>query len=175
MERKVRPGEFYRHMTGKCYQIVAVARHSETGERMVVYQALYGDFAVYVRPYDMFVSEVDREKYPEATQRYRFEQIWPQGADEGTDETRQEPGKACLSDPEPARPNPDFLRFLDADGYEEQAACLKRLARTATQKEMDSVFLVLDMKPERGPIEDQARAAIRFLETQHRYDGKRLR
>lgn len=69
------PGEIYRHFKNKTYQILAVARHSETRELYVVYQALYGDYQTYVRPYDMFISPVDHEKYPEVEQEYRFAYI----------------------------------------------------------------------------------------------------
>ncbi len=183
MGRVVKPGEFYRHFKGNLYQIMAVAQHSETGEQMVVYQALYGTFAVYVRPYEDFVSEVDHEKYPDVVQRYRFMRVEPTDAGEEKACSAAEEGQiwrpAAVEDgdgrTESMEPNPDFLRFLDADSCEERVTCLKRLARTATQQEMDSIFLVLDMKPERGSIEEQAWAAIRFLNMQRRYDGGHLR
>lgn len=68
-----KPQEFYRHFKGNIYQIRCLARHTETRERMVVYQAMYGTFEIYVRPLAMFMEEVDRAKYPDVKQKYRFE------------------------------------------------------------------------------------------------------
>lgn len=71
--RELRLRTVYRHFKGREYYVEDVAKDSETGETVVVYRALYGDRGLWVRPLGMFLSPVDREKYPDAQQTYRFE------------------------------------------------------------------------------------------------------
>lgn len=72
---KVLVGRVYRHFRGNLYLVEGIATHSETEEKMVVYRALYGDFGLYVRPYDMFLEKTDKEKYPLVEQEYRFQLV----------------------------------------------------------------------------------------------------
>lgn len=84
MDRDIRVGDIVRHFKREnvspetseyLYKVLAFASHTETGEKLVIYQGMYPPFKVCARPFDMFMSEVDREKYPDVKQKYRFEKI----------------------------------------------------------------------------------------------------
>ena len=84
LERNIHVGDIVRHFKREwvssetseyLYKILAFASHTETGERLVIYQGMYAPFKICARPYDMFMSEVDREKYPDVKQKYRFEKL----------------------------------------------------------------------------------------------------
>ena len=74
-KQEIQIGHIYRHFKGGLYQVLGIAIHTETGEKMVVYQAQYGAKEMFVRPYDMFVDSIDPKKYPRALQRHRFELV----------------------------------------------------------------------------------------------------
>ncbi len=74
-QKTVNAGEFYKHFKGQLYQVRALAENSEDNTPMVVYQAMYAPFKIWVRPLSMFLEKLDKEKYPDAAQEYRFERI----------------------------------------------------------------------------------------------------
>ena len=73
MENELKIHGIYKHFKGDLYIVEDIATHSETKEKYVIYRQLYGDGSLYIRPYDMFLSKVDREKYPNVQQEHRFE------------------------------------------------------------------------------------------------------
>ena len=177
------PGQIYKHFKDKMYQIIAVAIHSETKEKMVVYQGLYGDFGVYVRPYDMFMNEVDHDKYPNVTQKYRFECVGVvgQGCTEANIDNQVE---VCKADPvadivesgegeEVA--NPDLLAFLDAETYEEKKEVLVAMRPRITDRLINDIAVSLDVIVEEGDIEKRLRSLLYCVSKLDEYEVNRLR
>lgn len=78
MSRELKIGGLYHHFKkdkGQNYKVIGVALHTETEEDLVIYQQQWGDGRMFARPIDMFLSEVDKEKYPNVTQKYRLEEV----------------------------------------------------------------------------------------------------
>ena len=152
MEPKI--GSVDRHFKGNLYEVKAIALHSETGEKMVVYQALYGDGDTYVRPYDSFVSKVDRIKYPDADQEYRFEE---QKAQDSPDI------------------DPMVMQFLETEDFEEKFTILGGLHHRITKDQISIMAMSLDVTIEDSEIEDMYRQLKTCVDTRRRFETTRLR
>lgn len=194
MDRTPKPGELYRHFKNKLYQIVTVATHSETGEKLVIYQALYDDFGVYARPLDMFVSEVDHEKYPDVKQKYRFERITPQTKQTDTQVKSEAIGQSAAKLPEVLSvqaqachepvpeaeegqaPNPRLMEFLDADTFEEKYNILVSMRDTITDRLIDDIAVVMDVVVPEGPLQKRYDDLKNTIKTRQYYEfSNRLR
>lgn len=196
MDRTPKPGELYRHFKNKLYQIVTVATHSETGEKLVIYQALYDDFGVYARPLDMFVSEVDHEKYPDVKQKYRFERVTIKDKPEdmlrksissdanvitaNAPENVSVQAQAC-HEPVPdvdegQAPNPRLMEFLDADTFEEKYNILVSMRDTITDRLIDDIAVVMDVVVPEGPLQKRYDDLKNMIKTRQYYEfSNRLR
>lgn len=194
MERIPQCGEIYRHFKNKLYQIVTVAKHSETGEKLVIYQALYGDFATYARPLEMFVSEVDYEKYPQVTQKYRFEKVDIASVKQENDGTVGcvKPKKSGQQDipvqseelhaveqttdsAENSGVNPKLMAFLDTDDFEEKYNILVSMRDTITDRLINDMAVVLDVVIPEGDLDERYEALKMCVRTRQRYETVRLR
>lgn len=195
------PGEFYRHFKNKLYQIVAIAYHSENSEPMVVYQALYGDFKIWVRPLEMFMEEVDREKYPDVEQVYRFERVkMGEGAvhpantgnfesvecsnadvmqncqNDGIHNRTEQKKQSGYGEARPMSPHLlEFFEAMDEKQYDLMLEALAKLSGHATQKEIDDICLVLDMQTVSVSVEEQIAEIRRHIHMLKKFDGVRLR
>lgn len=187
--RKIVQGQFYRHFKDRLYQIVAVAEHSETGEKLVIYQALYGDYRVYARPYEMFVSEVDHEKYPEVKQKYRFELVeFPMDGSEDAEEHFSE--QSVLQKREPVSPipvspaednyvegevNPVLLEFLDADTLEEKMHIMAFYRNRMDENLLNSIAISLDLVVEKKTIQEKYDEILNCLSMMEKFECNRFR
>lgn len=166
MNRRPIAGEIYRHFKNKEYKIITIAKHSETGEELVIYQALYGDGLVCARPLDMFVSEVDREKYPDVKQQYRFEKI----AD--ASETDGQVVAGSSKDKPLARMTAEekMMLFFDEDDLEAKYKILLAMREDITDTMIDNMAVVLDVIIPDGDITMRYDDLKRAVQTKQRYE-----
>lgn len=181
------PQQIYRHFKGNLYQIITTAQHTETGEILVIYQALYGDFSIYARPLDMFLGKVDQEKYPEAVQKYRFELKGPsqpaqetttaaQAAAAQTAQTLQ--GGQTSQEPETSQEpdlDPLVLEFLDSDSYEQRLNILAALHHRITDDMITTMAIASDIEVSGNNLEERFEGLKRCLLTLEKYECNRLR
>lgn len=189
-------GEIYQHFKGKLYRIVALATHTETGEQLVIYQALYGEFQVFARPLSMFLEKVDAKKYPDAAGKDRFMRIpmaeaaaVPQPVPAPSEnpieprpaamssENPVEPRPAAASSESPVEPQPDpgLLAFLDADSYEEKLEVFASLEGKVDLHMLNAIAASLDLELSEGSLEEQYDTLKSCLMTLERYECNRLR
>ncbi len=189
---KPMPGEIYRHFKNKMYQIVTVAAHSETGEWYVVYQALYGDFRTYIRPYDMFISPVDHHKYPDVEQKYRFAllegPVVPDitAQEKKTESVRMQDGMVEKTTEPDENPNleaneelqgvnPHFLAFLDADSYSKKYDIVTDMEEELDDHLINQMAASIDEIIEDGRLGDRIMQLEACLRTKARYELNRAR
>ena len=186
MERQLVPGGFYKHFKNKLYQVKCVAYHSETKEKMVVYQAMYGEYAMYVRPYDI-------------AQKYRFEQVDPLTMQEISDNLQSDNSQAVrvnsdnrideaytlkedsvdnsLAQPEQQVAAGDSVldKFLDARGYEEKLDVLIRYKSRFTNPMIDIMAESLEIVVPEGELSGRIDSLRKVLQAHTKYEGSHLR
>jgi len=192
MREDPKPGEFYRHFKDKMYQIIAVAVHSETKEKLVIYQALYGEYGVYARPLDMFMSEVDKEKYPDASQKYRFEKIENIGElSKNSSSSSYENEKSLYTDEKNIsdkvlKDNIQsdkasnigknyFIEFLEADSFSDKKEIILANREFISDRELDTMYEIYGLKRQNIDKDIDIADLIGYLDMQQQYEGKRLR
>ena len=158
--------EIYKHFKGDLYQITAIAEHTETGETLVIYQAMYGDFKTYARPLSMFVSPVDKEKYPDVAQEFRFELQGPEAERQRLEESKQA---------EEPKLDPLLLQFLDSDSYGERLNILAALEHRITDEMITTMAIACDVEVPEGDVQSRFDSLKNCLTTLERYECNRLR
>lgn len=179
--------DIYRHFKGNVYQIVTIAEHTETEEKLVIYQAMYGEFKIYARPLSMFLEKVDKQKYPEVTQEYRFEKVEKetlllqtqekQAITEETlvqsEERPMQEQEQCVEEEVPEL-DPLLLEFLDAETYTQKLDILSSLHHRITDSMITTMAIAGDIEVAEGDLETRYNELKNCLRMLERYEIERV-
>ena len=160
--RRPKVGEIYRHFRGKKYQVLHLALCTETKEDMVIYRALEGEQRVYVSRIDKFLLPVDKGKFPDADQEYRFELC----RDTEEEQRRSGQGKDTTG---------LIMEFLDLDDNESRAEFLQRHRPDITERFLTVASESLEFAENAETLEERYAALLKFLRTKMKYESRRLR
>ncbi len=203
MRDNPKPFEIFKHFKGKTYQILTLARDAGDGHDVVVYQALYGDYTVYVRDLAEFMSPVDKAKYPDVSQEYRFERQSGMNAAEKAEqnaEQKTEAGAGQAAGQEPAQSaketvkqetgqetkqeegdstggflDPVVEEFLDAESVYEKLNILAGLHHRITDDMLDIMAAASDIELNEGSTQEKYAELKNCLLMAERYECKRIR
>ena len=145
--RTPKKGEIYKHFKGNLYEVIAIAKHTETMEDLVVYMEVDGE-KTYARPLEMFMSKVNKEKYPEVLQVYRFE-------------LQDQKSKLSIMD------------FLDLSTATDKIQYLEAMKDSITEEFIGIAAQSLDFVENDGTLEDRYRSLLQYLRTVEKYEKRR--
>lgn len=162
MEYRIpKKGEIYRHFNGNLYEIITIARDSETLEEKVVYKEVNAD-NTYVSSLTSFIKPVNQQKYPNTTQKFRFE-------------LAQEKKKESVSEELKLTDHDMIMKFLDLSTAKEKAEYLQKVRNNITEEFLGIVAMSLDFVENEGSLQERYSAILRYLKTVDRYESGRFR
>ena len=192
-ERIIVPGALFQHFKGNLYQIITLGKHSETGEEMVVYQEMYGEFQVYIRPVSMFLEKLDLMKYPDAKQEYRFELVkYPyeiRKQNEHKEEKAEQQIEALDDIVERAKNEPTameerkqteqveqlYIAFFDAETCKEKLDIIRTIKDDMDSRMLNNIAASMDLPVEDDNFEDTYEIVVKNLEQRSRFECNRFR
>ena len=180
MEYRIpKKGEIYRHFKGNLYEIVIIARDSETLEEKVVYKEVDGDSA-YVRSLPMFVSLVDKEKYPNVSQEFRFELVSNSSASnvnvvKAIEESPQIMSEEEMQEEISLADQTLIMNFLDLNTVDEKIQYLFGVKDKITPEFITVAAQSLDFVETKEDLGDRYHALLNYLKTVAKYERGRLR
>lgn len=183
-------GQIYKHFKGSLYRIVTIAVHTETSEKLVVYQSIEKPERVFARPLDMFMSEVDRLRYPLVKAKYRFtllveaEETEEENEPEAEDITEPANTTATASEDDDTAKykedgelvlDPYVEAVLDEKEFSKKIENFEFLRNKCTEEMLVTIAISLDIQLEEGTVEEKYAQILKTLRMHEKYESARLR